>query len=66
MISELEDISDLITLSDFKKLKGYKYSYRLAFHHNSVKYRVCMNIVDNEICIEKFLKRDRRTYKIFP
>lgn len=66
LILVLEDISDFATLPDFKKLRGHKHSYRIAFQYNSIKYRICMNIIDDEICIERFLKRNKNTYKLFP
>lgn len=49
LIFTLENMSDFATLPDFKKLRGHKHSYRIAFQHNSVKYRICMNITDYEI-----------------
>jgi mRNA-degrading endonuclease RelE of RelBE toxin-antitoxin system len=62
LISKLKDEPNLYALPYLKKLKGYKYSYKIAFQ----KYRICMNIIDNEICIVRFLNRDENTYKKFP
>lgn len=64
LILEIESLPNFTEIQNMKKLKGYKYSHRIAFIHNSVKYRICINIFENEICMERFLKRGK-AYKLF-
>lgn len=64
LISEIENLSDSNSIQNMKKLKGYKYSHRIAFNHNAVEYRVCVNIFKDRISIERFLPRSK-SYRLF-
>jgi len=64
VISDLEALESYNQIPNLKKLNGYKYSHRIAFAHSSVKYRICLNIKENQISIERFLPRSK-SYRLF-